>query len=89
MSTPGDPAAAVDAIPLRYGLDEGRHYSDLGFMLLGRIIAAVTGAPLDAAVRELVTAPLGLGRNRIRPVRPARRLLRRRRCRRASHGGHG
>lgn len=64
----GDPAAAVDAIPLRYGLDEGRHYSDLGFMLLGRIIAAVTGLPLDAAVHELVTAPLGLDRTGYGPV---------------------
>jgi CubicO group peptidase (beta-lactamase class C family) len=57
-----DPCAAMDAIPLRYGLDEGRHYSDLGFLLLGRVIAAVTGLPLDAAVRELVTGPLGLTR---------------------------
>ena len=65
-----DPAAAVDAIPLRYGLDGGRHYSDLGFMLLGRIIAAVTGAPLDAAVRELVTAPLGLDRTGYGPFAP-------------------
>lgn len=64
----GDPAAAADAIPLRYGLDEGRHYSDLGFMLLGRIIAAVTGLPLDAAVRELVAAPLGLDHTGYGPV---------------------
>jgi CubicO group peptidase (beta-lactamase class C family) len=65
-----DAAAAADALPLRYGLDEGRHYSDLGFMLLGRIIAAVTGLPLDAAVRELVTAPLGLARTGYGPVAP-------------------
>jgi CubicO group peptidase (beta-lactamase class C family) len=64
----GDPAAVADAIPLRYGLDEGRHYSDLGFMLLGRIVAAVTGLPLDTAVRELVTAPLGLDRTGYGPV---------------------
>jgi len=63
-------AAAADALPLRYGLDEGRHYSDLGFMLLGRIVAAVTGSPLDAAVRELVTAPLGLARTGYGPVAP-------------------
>ena len=35
-------------------------YSDLGFIALGEIIAAVTGQPLDAAVRRLVTEPLGL-----------------------------
>ncbi|MEW2459155.1 serine hydrolase domain-containing protein [Microbacterium sp. NPDC060132] len=68
-----DPApadAVVDALPLRYGLDEGRHYSDLGFILLGRLITAVTGLPLDAAVRELVTAPLGLAHTGYGPVGP-------------------
>jgi CubicO group peptidase (beta-lactamase class C family) len=35
-------------------------YSDLGFLALGEIVAAVAGEPLDAVVRELVTAPLGL-----------------------------
>jgi CubicO group peptidase (beta-lactamase class C family) len=35
-------------------------YSDLGFLALGEIVAAVAGQPLDAAVRELVTAPLGM-----------------------------
>lgn len=65
---PRDPVTAMDALPRRYGLDEGRHYSDLGFLLLGRIIVAVTGLPLDAAVRELVTAPLGLDRTVYGPV---------------------
>ena len=35
-------------------------YSDLGFLALGEIIAAIAAKPLDAAVRELVTGPLGL-----------------------------
>ena len=35
-------------------------YSDLGFLALGEIVAAIAGEPLDAAVRDLVTAPLGL-----------------------------
>jgi CubicO group peptidase (beta-lactamase class C family) len=65
---PGDPAAAIDALPLRYPLDEGRHYSDLGFMLLGRVVSVVADAPLDAAVRALVTAPLGLQRTGYGPV---------------------
>jgi CubicO group peptidase (beta-lactamase class C family) len=33
-------------------------YSDRGFMALGEIIASVTGEPLDAAARRLVTGPL-------------------------------
>jgi CubicO group peptidase (beta-lactamase class C family) len=35
-------------------------YSDLGFLALGEIIAAVAGEPLDAAFGTLVTGPLGL-----------------------------
>ncbi|MFK0239967.1 serine hydrolase domain-containing protein [Microbacterium sp. NPDC090281] len=66
--TRADAVAAADALPLRYGLDEGRHYSDLGFLLLGRIISAVTGLPLDEAVRELVTRPLGLDRTGYGPI---------------------
>lgn len=66
----GDSEAAIDAIPRRYALDAGRHYSDLGFMLLGRIVAAITGRALDAAVRELVTAPLGLDRTGYGPAAP-------------------
>lgn len=68
---PRDPVTAMDALPLRYALDEGRHYSDLGFLVLGRIVAAVTGLPLDAAVRELVTAPLGLDRTGYGPIASA------------------
>ncbi|HEY1920207.1 MAG TPA: serine hydrolase domain-containing protein [Streptosporangiaceae bacterium] len=42
-------------------------YSDLGFMLLGRVAEAVTGRPLDACVAELVTEPLGMARTGFRP----------------------
>jgi CubicO group peptidase (beta-lactamase class C family) len=35
-------------------------YSDLGFMALGEVARVVTGESLDAAVRRLVTGPLGL-----------------------------
>lgn len=68
---PRDPVTAMDSLPLRYDPDEARHYSDLGFLLLGRIIVAVTGLPLDAAVSELVTAPLGLDRTGFGPIAPA------------------
>lgn len=36
-------------------------YSDLSFIALGGVIEAVTGMPLDVAMAELVTGPLGLG----------------------------
>ena len=35
-------------------------YSDLGFMMLGEMAAAVTGEPLDTLFRRLVSTPLGM-----------------------------
>jgi CubicO group peptidase (beta-lactamase class C family) len=49
-------------------------YSDLGFMLLGEVVAAVAGEPLDAAVRRLVTGPLGMTGTGFRPNGPAERF---------------
>ena len=49
-------------------------YSDPGFMLLGEVVAAVAGEPLDAAVRRLVTGPLGLTTTRFKPNGPAARF---------------
>jgi CubicO group peptidase (beta-lactamase class C family) len=43
-------------------------------MLLGEVVAAVAGEPLDAAVRRLVTGPLGLTATGFRPNGPARRF---------------
>ena len=50
----------INALPARYPRRSGRHYSDLGFMLLGAVIEKVTGLPLDLACQELVFSPLGL-----------------------------
>ena len=49
-------------------------YSDPGFMLLGEVVAAVAGEPLDAAVRRLVTGPLGMTGTGFRPNGPAERF---------------
>lgn len=54
------PEATVDRLPLRYPPGSARHYSDLGFILLGRIVAAVAAAPLDVALRQVVLDPVGL-----------------------------
>lgn len=55
----GDPIGTVARLPLRYPPRSGRHYSDLGFMLLGEVVRAVAGAPLPDAHRALVTGPAG------------------------------
>jgi CubicO group peptidase (beta-lactamase class C family) len=63
-----DPAATIAALPARYPVDAERHYSDLGFMLLGLIVARVAGQPLDDAVRRLVFEPAGMTGAHYRPA---------------------
>jgi len=50
----------IRQMPLQWGVGEGRHYSDLGFMLLGDIVEKVSGRPLDRYVAESLYGPLGL-----------------------------
>jgi serine-type D-Ala-D-Ala carboxypeptidase len=52
--------AFVQRLPLRYRPGSGRHYSDLGFMLLGAIVEQAAGAPLDALAQRLVFGPLDM-----------------------------
>ena len=47
-------------MPLQWGVGEGRHYSDLGFMLLGYVVEHVTKQPLDEYVANALYKPLGL-----------------------------
>jgi len=54
------PVAALRSLPLRYAPGVERHYSDLGFMLLGRVVSQVAGVRLGAALKVLVAEPLGL-----------------------------
>jgi len=63
-----DPFDALAALPLRYPPDDHRAYSDLGFILLGHVVEKVTRMPLDQAVSELVTVPLGLNDTGYGPV---------------------
>jgi CubicO group peptidase (beta-lactamase class C family) len=63
-----DPVTRAAALPLRYRPDEGRHYSDIGFILLGAVLARVGGAPLGDLVRREVLAPLGLAQTSYGPL---------------------
>jgi CubicO group peptidase (beta-lactamase class C family) len=63
-----DPFDALAALPLRYPHDDRRAYSDLGFILLGRVVERVTGTSLERAVTELVTLPLRLENTGYGPV---------------------
>ncbi len=50
----------IEALALRYPINSERHYSDLGFILLGLVIEEIVQKPLDEIFTELVAEPLGL-----------------------------
>ena len=60
--------AAVLAEPLESPVGTVVKYSDLGFIMLGRIVAEAVGKPLDEAFGELVAAPLGMTATGFRPA---------------------
>lgn len=47
-------------MPLGWGVGEARHYSDLGFMILGYIVERVSGQRLDDFLQRELYRPLGL-----------------------------
>ncbi|MET3803279.1 CubicO group peptidase (beta-lactamase class C family) [Nakamurella sp. UYEF19] len=61
---PENALGLIADLPLRYRPDEARHYSDLGFLLLGAVVAELTGGTLDDAVGRLVLEPIGLPHTR-------------------------
>jgi serine-type D-Ala-D-Ala carboxypeptidase len=66
-----EPSAAIAfvcSLELRYPVGAGRHYSDLGFMLLGEIVRRVAGEELDALARREVFEPLGMRDTGYRPA---------------------
>ncbi|MBS2554125.1 beta-lactamase family protein [Catenulispora sp. NL8] len=63
--------AAVLAEPLEAPVGTRVKYSDPGFILLGRIVADLTGKPLQEAFRELVADPLGMTATGYLPSGPA------------------
>ena len=42
----------IGELPLNFPVGAGRHYSDLGFTVLGEIIEKVSGMPLDQFERQ-------------------------------------
>ena len=60
LHDPAEIRAAVLAEPLVAAPGSEVCYSDIGFIVLGEMCAAVAGRGLDELVRELVCAPLGL-----------------------------
>jgi CubicO group peptidase (beta-lactamase class C family) len=59
--------AQVCAEPLEAAPGTRGVYSDLGYILLGELVARVSGRPLEAAFAEAVAKPLGLARTAFNP----------------------
>jgi CubicO group peptidase (beta-lactamase class C family) len=58
---------AIREMPLGWGVGQGRHYSDLGFMLLGYIVEKQTGMRLDQFLDANLYKPLGLTHTTFNP----------------------
>jgi len=56
----GEAYGLIRDFPLAWEPGAGRHYSDLGFMLLGVIVERISGRPLDVFLQERLYGPLGL-----------------------------
>ena len=50
----------IDELPLAFPVGASRHYSDLGFILLGEIIEKVSRMPLDQFEQRNIFTPLGM-----------------------------
>ncbi len=67
LNDAGQLLAAALAEPLVAGPGTASRYSDVGFIVLGELAAAVAGCGLDDLAREVVCAPLGLRATRYLP----------------------
>lgn len=79
LGVPG-PVSAADlagyalSLPLDFAPGTRFAYSNLGYVVLGRVIERVTGQPYEAQVRESVCAPAGITDMRVGGTRAADRV---------------
>jgi CubicO group peptidase (beta-lactamase class C family) len=58
----------IAELPLKWEVGEGRHYSDLGFMLLGDIIERISDQPMGQFLQKKLYQPLDLQRTTFKPL---------------------
>jgi CubicO group peptidase (beta-lactamase class C family) len=58
----------IDSLPLMFSVGSGRHYSDLGFILLGEIVEIVSGLPLEQFMRQNIFEPLKMENTLFNPL---------------------
>jgi CubicO group peptidase (beta-lactamase class C family) len=58
----------IDDLPLKYAVGSGRRYSDLGFVLLGRIVENISKLPLEVFMNQNIFLPLGMKNTMYNPL---------------------
>ncbi|MDX1646315.1 MAG: serine hydrolase [Longimicrobiales bacterium] len=66
-SNPDEAYAYIRDLPLSWTPGAERHYSDIGFMVLGRVVEAAAGQELGAFLQEALYRRLGLDRTGFLP----------------------
>jgi len=59
--------ARIDALALRWDVGSGFHYSDVGYIVLGRLVERASGVPLDEFARREIFGPAGMDGARFLP----------------------
>lgn len=59
-STPREALLKLVGLPLRYPVDASRHYSDLGMILAGEVVARVAGEALNVFATRRIFEPLSM-----------------------------
>ena len=59
----------IGSLPLMFAVGDQRHYSDLGFILLGEIIEKVSGLPLQKFMKKNIFQPLGMKNTCFNPLK--------------------
>lgn len=52
--------ALIASLHLKYPVGKERHYSDLGFTVLGQLIETISGMPLERYLEDSIFRPLGM-----------------------------
>jgi serine-type D-Ala-D-Ala carboxypeptidase len=68
-STSQDSYRVIADLPLAFPVGAKRHYSDLGFDLLGEIIEIASGMPLEKFMKENIFMPLGMTNTCFNPLK--------------------
>jgi CubicO group peptidase (beta-lactamase class C family) len=59
----------IGELPLKFSVGSGRHYSDLGFILLGEIIETVSKLPLEQFMEQNIFKPLKMEHTMFNPLK--------------------